>query len=92
MTTPFIIEPELRSFTELIPLDDELEMGSLTEESSEEVSDASSEEFSCPVCYNDGTDSGLVIPAKCSHKICLHIQAVDLAAQVTEASVFLVPH
>lgn len=27
-----------------------------------------------------------------SHKIWFHIQAVDLAAQVTEASVFLVPH
>ena len=29
------------------------------------------EEFNCPVCYTDGSESGLVNPAKCNHKICL---------------------
>ena len=28
-------------------------------------------EFSCAVCYTNGDTSGLVIPASCSHKICL---------------------
>jgi hypothetical protein len=27
--------------------------------------------FSCPVCYTDGSATGLVIPSCCSHKICL---------------------
>lgn len=27
--------------------------------------------FSCAVCYTDGSTSGLVTPACCSHKICL---------------------
>jgi len=29
-------------------------------------------DFNCPVCYTDGSSSGLVIPSCCSHKICLH--------------------
>jgi hypothetical protein len=29
------------------------------------------EEWSCPVCYTDGSSSGLVIPKCCSHKVCL---------------------
>ena len=30
------------------------------------------EAFSCPVCYTDGSESGLVKPASCSHSICLN--------------------
>ena len=29
------------------------------------------EEWSCPVCYTDGSSSGHVIPKCCTHKICL---------------------
>ena len=29
------------------------------------------EEWSCPVCYTDGSESGQVIPKCCTHKICL---------------------
>lgn len=27
--------------------------------------------FSCSVCYTDGSETGIVTPAHCSHKICL---------------------
>lgn len=29
------------------------------------------EAFSCPICYSDGINSGLVIPSSCEHKLCL---------------------
>jgi len=32
---------------------------------------ATVEEWSCPVCYTDGSASGHVIPKCCTHKICL---------------------
>lgn len=56
-------ESELSSKTEFIPIKEEQE-----QEQDEESKD---EEFNCPVCYTDGSDSGLVNPAKCNHKICL---------------------
>jgi len=61
-------ESELRSKTELIPIndDDTIADSSTQDETVNEESD-----FSCPVCYTDGAESGLVTPACCSHKICL---------------------
>lgn len=60
------MEQELESKTEFIPIseesDDELEE---TKESDTQ------DEFSCPVCYSDGAESGLVTPSHCTHKICL---------------------
>jgi ribosomal protein L40E len=35
------------------------------------IKEQQAEEFNCPVCYTDGSESGLVNPAKCNHKICL---------------------
>lgn len=52
-------ESELSSKTEFIPIKEQQD-----EESKAEV-------FNCPVCYTDGSESGLVNPAKCTHKICL---------------------
>lgn len=51
-------EKELESTTVFVPLEDDKE--NVTEEP-----------FSCPVCYTDGSESGLVKPASCSHNICL---------------------
>ena len=34
-------------------------------------SPAAEEEWNCPVCYTDGSESGHVIPKCCTHKICL---------------------
>ena len=59
-------ETELRSLTEFVPIDYYTEDSSVVEEI---ISDT--EEFSCPVCYTDGAESGLVSPSNCSHQICL---------------------
>jgi hypothetical protein len=50
------VESELLSDTQFIPI---------TEDTVED------EEFSCPVCYTDGSESGLVSPSRCTHRICL---------------------
>jgi len=41
--------------------------------------------FSCAVCYTDGSKSGLVIPACCSHKICLMCYSNMLLRSKTES-------
>jgi hypothetical protein len=66
MSEVLIAESELRSVTEFVPIDTDI---GFNDEVEETVTD--SEEFSCPVCYTDGTETGLVSPSKCSHKICL---------------------
>ena len=50
-------ETELTSETEFIPIDDSTE--------------PATETFNCPICYTDGSMSGLVNPANCTHQICL---------------------
>lgn len=58
------VELELQFESQFIPIN----------ESVEEVQDQtneSDESFSCPVCYTNGAESGLVSPAHCSHQICL---------------------
>jgi hypothetical protein len=35
------------------------------------VLESKTKSFSCPVCYTDGSKTGLVSPSCCSHKICL---------------------
>jgi len=59
------MEQELKSETQFIPITesaDELEETKTTD---------TQDEFSCPVCYTDGLESGLVSPSHCTHKICL---------------------
>ena len=55
------VESELLSETQFIPITDSEDVTSVVEE----------EEFSCPVCYTDGAESGLVSPSRCTHRICL---------------------
>jgi hypothetical protein len=41
--------------------------------------------FECPVCYTDGSDSGLVSP-NCGHKICLECYSTILIRTAAQAS------
>jgi len=41
------------------------------QEARQEEQKPQQEQFSCAVCYTNGDTSGIVIPACCSHKICL---------------------
>lgn len=42
--------------------------------------------FSCAVCYTDGSTSGLVTPACCSHKICLECYTKIVSLNKEKAS------
>lgn len=71
-------EQELCSKTEFIPINDDdtvpdtdSEMSDNENEEGNEKENESDNNFSCPVCYTDGKESGLVNPSCCSHKICL---------------------
>jgi hypothetical protein len=60
------MEQELESETQFIPISDESDDELIIEET-EETQDI----FSCPVCYTNGAESGIVTPSHCTHKICL---------------------
>jgi len=66
-------ESELSSKTEFIPI------------KTQQDEESKAEEFNCPVCYTDGSESGLVNPAKCSHKICLECYT-NIAARAQSPS------
>lgn len=46
---------------------------------------AEAQPFECPVCYTDGSDSGLVSP-NCGHKICLECYSTILIRTAAQAS------
>lgn len=61
------LEMELHFESQFIPINDSEEQ----EQEQEQSTNTSDESFSCPVCYTNGAESGLVSPARCSHQICL---------------------
>ena len=64
------VELELHFESQFIPINESAEEEQ-EQEQSQEQSNESDESFSCPVCYTNGAESGLVSPAHCSHQICL---------------------
>ena len=58
-------ESELLFNTEFIPIEEE------SQKQSQEQKQSQDQPFSCPVCYSDGANSGVVNPSNCTHKICL---------------------
>jgi hypothetical protein len=66
------LELELQFESQFIPINEIAEEEQEQEEEQERQSiNESDESFSCPVCYTNGAESGLVSPARCSHQICL---------------------
>lgn len=87
MITNNIYEQELYSKTEMIPINDD-DIVPDTDSDSENEKENETEkdnEFSCPVCYTDGKESGLVNPSCCSHKICLQCYT-NIAIRANSAS------
>ena len=61
------VELELQFESQFIPINESVEQ---EQEQAQSVNE-SDESFSCPVCYTNGSESGLVSPAHCTHQICL---------------------